>query len=561
MSIKTDKIFEAQCNLPEDCKADASVVTNQDCNDPAFAAANPELCDNHPEDFPKLILKPGSVCVGLLGTVTFRVFAYNNGVETEVLQGLTYRSSNNQVAIVGVTGGVATGLTSGIATIAVEWQDMTAYAQLTVVDDATDTAHVGTALMVDNSKSMGLGFGLAFSSKLAFAKQAAFQYASELNISKDTIALYRFNTGAFPIDLLTNNKAGLKAHATAIPSSTESTNLADAISDAASYLNSQSLDRRVIVLLTDGENKQGPNPVPFAESFKASGGVIVVMGVRAHGEGFKLLEKIATGGFFLNATVLNYTEVLEQLSGLKGYLCAGNCTPAGDVTLGLPQLNYEGFINWDAPIVDGPVDLIGGTPPYAKYDFLPGNGLYIDLAGSGAPWKGKMTLKDSVKPTLAADDYELSLYLAGNQREDVAGARVRVRLWVTDPDLPEIDVTISMDDWKQDFTQFLYVFTGSGVMSMIVELTEYPGLPFFGPLLDRISVRKISDDTIVFEDNFDGENSFFIPPGSTLGTNPFLTEIVPDTGYGYGYDDYGAGCLTTPPGETVQDTDPPPDIE
>lgn len=560
MSIRTDKVYEAECNLPEDCKADGSIVTEQNCNDPAYAAAHPEECDNHPQDFPKLILKPGAVCVSLLGTVGFRAFVYNNGVEMEVFQGLTFRSSNPAVALIGASGGMATGLSGGIVEISVEWQDLTAHSQLTVVDDATQTVMVGTAVMVDNSQSMNLAFGLAFSTRLAYAKQAAYRYVTELNATKDVTALYRFNTAAFPIFPLTNSIATLQPLVNAIPSSLEKTNIADSISDAAIYLNAQGVDRRVILLISDGENKEGPDPVLIAQAFRDSGGVIVVLGVRASGDGFKLLEKLATNGFFLNATLLNSATVLDELSGLKGYLCAGNCAPEGDLIVPHAQLNYTGWVNWDTSNTTGPVDLIGGTPPYALYDLLPGNGLYADLAGSSPPWLGKMTLKESVLPTIV-DTSELSFYLAGNQREDVDGYQVRVLLYAADINNPLIDQTITIDDWKQPFTLYAYEFepddivANGGVFTLSFEMLTGGVAPFYGPLLDRIKIRRTSDDTILFYDDFDDENPTFIPPACGQSETEGYT-------YTYGYAGcYGTGCLTTPPGETLQDTDPPPDIE
>lgn len=43
-----------------------------------------------------------------------------------------------------------------------------------------------------------------------------------------------------------------------------------------------------------------------------------------------------------------------------------------------PGLNYNSFISWR--VSDGTVDVIGDN----FYDFLPGNGLHVDLDGSTA---------------------------------------------------------------------------------------------------------------------------------------------------------------------------------
>ncbi len=76
---------------------------------------------------------------------------------------------------------------------------------------------------------------------------------------------------------------------------------------------------------------------------------------------------------------------------------------------GAGQLNYTGFANWT--VSDGTVDLIGN----GSFDFLPGNGLYVDMDGSTGD-AGKMTLSPGIM--LPAGWYEISFDLAGNQRND-----------------------------------------------------------------------------------------------------------------------------------------------
>ena len=75
---------------------------------------------------------------------------------------------------------------------------------------------------------------------------------------------------------------------------------------------------------------------------------------------------------------------------------------------GVGATNYSSFANWTVP--DGSVDLIG----YGFYDFLPGNGLYIDMDGSTSK-AGTMTTKTSFdfEPGVT---YTLSYDLAGNHR-------------------------------------------------------------------------------------------------------------------------------------------------
>lgn len=73
-------------------------------------------------------------------------------------------------------------------------------------------------------------------------------------------------------------------------------------------------------------------------------------------------------------------------------------------------LNYVGFANWN--VTDGTVDLIG-QPGF--FDFLPGNGRYVDLDGSTSN-SGVMTTKLSFGP----GSYVLGFSLAGNHRNGAA---------------------------------------------------------------------------------------------------------------------------------------------
>lgn len=72
---------------------------------------------------------------------------------------------------------------------------------------------------------------------------------------------------------------------------------------------------------------------------------------------------------------------------------------------GSAALNYNSFANWD--VTDGTVDLIGN----GSWDFLPGNGLYVDMDGTTSN-AGKMMTKTSLN--FSPGTYTLSFDLAGN---------------------------------------------------------------------------------------------------------------------------------------------------
>jgi hypothetical protein len=106
-------------------------------------------------------------------------------------------------------------------------------------------------------------------------------------------------------------------------------------------------------------------------------------------------------------------------------------------------LNYNGFANWT--VSDGTVDLIGN----GFYDFLPGNGLYVDLDGSTQD-AGTMT---SIDIPLTAGQYTIQFDLAGNQRNG-SHEEVYVKLGLGSL----LDETYSLGQ-NAPFTTFTETFT------------------------------------------------------------------------------------------------------
>jgi hypothetical protein len=316
------------------------------------------------------------------------------------------------------------------------------------------------------------------------------------------------------------------------------------------------LERKVIFLFSDGVNKQGPNPNTIAYNFKSGGGIIVVIGLRASGTGFTLLNQIASGGFFVNATEDNETEVANFLRSLKGYFCAGNCVPEGDEVINKGQLNYEDFVLWDSDASINPVDLIGGTWPYQFYDLLPGNGLYVDMHGSSG--MGKITSKTDF--TLeAGKQYDLTIRLAGNQRTSALTVTTQITLGA-------ISQTVT-PFWLDDFTEYTWSTTPGGTINskIVIEDITNPSSSY-GNLLGYVKLRNITDGVTLLEDDFDQENPLYIAPACGYGyadevfSHPGFEDRV-ITGSGYGYDCYGYGCLEEPVPPQLPDPDPLPDIE
>jgi len=91
---------------------------------------------------------------------------------------------------------------------------------------------------------------------------------------------------------------------------------------------------------------------------------------------------------------------------MLGAATAAQATPAylsfGSENLGVPQLNYYGFADFN--VTKGSVDLIGN----GYFDSYPGNGLYVDLAGSTNQF-GAITTKTVYGP----GTYTIGLSLGG----------------------------------------------------------------------------------------------------------------------------------------------------
>lgn len=170
---------------------------------------------------------------------------------------------------------------------------------------------------------------------------------------------------------------------------------------------------------------------------------------------------------------------------IAGGFCA-SIAQAGVVTLlsdnfntengGNGVLNYAGFANWN--VSDGTVDLIGN----GYFDFLPGNGLYVDMDGSTGN-AGAMETKAAFDFD-AAKRYRVSFRLAGNQRNnnpDSVSVRIVAGLL--------LNQTISLS--KNDpFTTFTYTFNGDDSTGQKIRF-EATGGDNIGMLFDDFTLQII----------------------------------------------------------------------
>lgn len=498
------------------------------CEDPAFAEANPTICKN----FTRLILVPDKSTIEPGNTVEYAVFLRAGDQEFEIEQGITFDTADYGVAIINEDG-VATGVTPGLTTVSATWQGKVAFAEIRVVSDCSDV-HNDYAIVIDNSKSMTQTMASA-PSKLTFSKITASSFCGTVNYTKDRVGAFRFNSDATKVIDFQTEAAPVQTAVSGITSTTGKTDIADALQDAADYFEEQeTTGNRVIILFSDGEHNDGNDPVPVAKAFKDAGGIIVVVATRAWGTYFETLNKIASSGFFISAYAATESSVAGTLASLKSLVCGGDCAPEAG-TFPTAQLNYDGFINWD--VTRGRVDLVG----LGVWDVRPGNGLYVDMQGTGAggtppPGEdfglGQLTSKAEFTFE-AGKTYRFTISVGGSTSLPTDGSWP-VRVQVGD-DLNElIPVTISSMpltpvefEWTPDETH-----TGR----IIISQESITGHHNVGATIDEIALENVTDSDVMLYDNFDSENPTTIPP---------------DESYSY------FGCLEGSPATNTADPTPP----
>lgn len=537
---------------PDICSVGPVTPPDDRCADSAFYDANPVICAG----YPRLVIKPEYSITEAGKTVQYKTYVRTNGEETEVTAGLKY-SANPAIAWISALDGLATAVANGITSVSVTWQNLTAYAQLEVVQSCSSLINV-FALLIDHSASMSQQFSSSYASKLAFAKAMADGFIDSVNFSKDNVAVLAFGNAGMVVEPVTSDATEAKAAVNGIVSTSEKTNIDDALAAAITVLDGTN-GTHIIVLFSDGENT-GPDPLPRAKAFKESGGVILVVAERCWGVNFDLLYKISTAGFFLSAYEETQGTVQSTLQNLKSYICSGDCSPP-EGTKFTAQLNYGAFINWDVKdtgdpgTINDPGSDVHAWPDLCGlglYDVWPGNGLYVDMSGSFAQTlPAKLTSKVDFD-LVAGHTYTFKIKIAGNNRLDPAlpWCPPVIALPYANQTYP-IKITIGSStgtatptEWTMPFTQYVFTFVpaSSGAQKIVIE--EVPNVGFttvtaFGTWIDDVYFEDTTTATVLLFDDFNSENPVTIPPG----------------GYGGNY-----GCLTTPPSAQTADPTPPPTL-
>jgi hypothetical protein len=141
---------------------------------------------------------------------------------------------------------------------------------------------------------------------------------------------------------------------------------------------------------------------------------------------------------------------------------------------GIGTLNYASFPKWS--VTSGTVDLIGN----GFYDFLPGQGLFIDLDGSTSD-AGLFSTGDF---SLTPGTYSVSFSLAGNHR---GGSD---------------DVTVSFGDWSHTYNLLANDPLTTRTVEVVVPQQRLARLTFqnsggdnVGALLDDVRISSVPSPT------------------------------------------------------------------
>jgi len=358
--IKLPVISEEKCE-----GAPPGQCLDSRCDDPVWAAQHPELCDEPV----RLVIKP-EVTTVCAGEITFTTWLANRNGEVQLTDGLAYTSGDTDLLTIVSATGVATVLAvGGQLTVDVTWQDLSASALVTVLADGTTCADikVRSVFVADLSRSLGQGFhtgGAAYYPPgigTCLIKPKFYQGASIYKSvrdnwnSKDELAYVRF--ADFP-EMLFDFTSSPPAMPASPLGSSNGTDLASAILYAIDLLGAAVAgERQVICLVSDGQQVPAMSETLRGQLFdaltvfKANGGVMLVCGVAAYGDGFALLQALSTGGYFVNAIDCTRSRAaIEWAKSILAYICGGLC-PCGSLG-GSAGLNCPGDVAVPAALPD-----------------------------------------------------------------------------------------------------------------------------------------------------------------------------------------------------------------
>lgn len=376
------------------CELAAQACQDPRCSDPAFAAANPELCSAGGT----MVVAPEMVLACAPESIQFAATVRSAGGDVAAGPGVVWASSDASIVSINATSGEATALAAGLATISATWQGFSAFAQVNVLGvngNCCDNVTVLLGLGLDNSLSMGQPFDGGYATKLDAAKAMAAAVVGDI-LTKDQGAVLYFNSTNGVVAGLSNDPLALSAAVSTIQPTQNLTDLAGGFSALQNLLQAATGTIRVILLVSDGAShpalstSQQAALVAQAQAFKAAGNLILCVGVRAVGAGFTLLDTLASGGFFINVWggAAAVATAVTRLQCSLGYFCAGS-GPTNGYGCDTPE-------GPQSPDPSDPWDLEDGPPPtppapLPAVSFSPasgtlrGTGLSVVLSVPGHP--------------------------------------------------------------------------------------------------------------------------------------------------------------------------------
>lgn len=179
-------------------------------------------------------------------------------------------------------------------------------------------------LVIDTSASMGSASDP--NSKISAAKNAAIALINSLPDNTTQVGIVTFDVGANTyrnLQDLTSNKASLVTAVNALTAPGAATAIGDGINAATAQLtgaNAITGHAKMQVVLSDGYNNYGANPITAANAAAVAGITIHTVGVPGHNVATMQAIATATGGTYNNVTDL--TTLTGIFDGTSGNLVA-----------------------------------------------------------------------------------------------------------------------------------------------------------------------------------------------------------------------------------------------
>lgn len=469
------------------------------------------------------------------------IATYEDGSIEDVTLQSVWTSSDETIGTVGPSSGVALGVSPGSTTITAEFEDKSATATLFVLYSCLDLP-MEVAFLVERTDSMN---------------QTA-EGASRLQHAKDGIEIcidtFRDETDKIAIASFAGTYASQTEDATLDQALTSDFDAAKTVLQTLSASGDSGLSAgldvvrvelishhtagnlRAAIVIVDGPSRvTDPGGTTSSEAAAISAAMsaaatsaaqiraledtlLVIIGYSIPSAYETSLRALATAGYYY--AVSTPTELKAVLGQLSNTFCLydGYYYYVDDTDCASPQLDYNRFLNWD--VVRGCTDLCGtGSNGVSLWDVWPGQGLYLDLAGTNPlnavqpvsttnPQDVRIQSKLSFS-FVTGKTYRLSFKLAGVGRNANINNNYpsKVLAAITNGILSE---TITFNLMDIPWTTYSYNFTVGSPKSGKITFEQLPGpttrYNATGNFLDDIKLENVTDAVVMLDDNFDNEN-------------------------------------------------------